>query len=622
MDPAHRDGHTHQRNSLTLATGSSTPRKAWHVRAVVTLLGVGVALAAFLLLFDWTWLRPLIQHHVQQRSGRHIDFESMRVSLDSALQPTLHLRSVQLQNAPWAADRPLLRAGTFDITFGWASLRNDKWIITRMLLIDADIDLERQADGLRNWRLTRPDDRGPGRVRVLSVDAQRTRARFVHRGLNLELNLQTEALAEPAPTVADSALALTKLLRIQGQRGDTEFEGEAATSDVLTFFDTGEKFALRGAIRTGASRLDFDGVAHDLIALGGLDAKLHLSGTRPAELVRLFSGASLGALGNTLIKTDVSARVQKQGPQWSVTALKAKLGRSDVAGTANYRQEEGETPVASLQASLRSAHIDVAELGGFRRAPRAAAAGAATRSPRPTSATVDWEVASVSGLAPVPIDKLRLKASMLDDRLTVSPLTFNLASGGVSAVLQIDRTQSPTAVALDGTLSGLDLARLGSVPVSGELRMRVALRARGDSIAALSSSASGTLKAELLGATLPAKLDAQIGLDGGRWLRAFFDRDERVPITCSVLDLRVEEGQGQIRRLSFETGSVRVHGSGSVDLSHRSFDLMLFPRRKHDALLALDRAIRLQGTSAKVATTLVESAPTVSAEACVPGIGG
>ena len=66
---------------------------------------------------DWTWFRPLIQQYIHARSGRRVDFDELHIGLDRALRPTVRLRKLVVQNAPWAASaQPLVRAGEFGFT--------------------------------------------------------------------------------------------------------------------------------------------------------------------------------------------------------------------------------------------------------------------------------------------------------------------------------------------------------------------------------------------------------------------------------------------------------------------------------------------------------------------------
>src|SRR6185369_11774779 len=96
-------------------------------------LAIVAACALFVWAFDWVWFRPLIRHYIHSHSGR--------------------------------------------------SVGSDRLVLTRIDLVDAEVDLERRADGERNWRLRHPDDRGPSRVEVMSLDATRSELRFVHGGI-------------------------------------------------------------------------------------------------------------------------------------------------------------------------------------------------------------------------------------------------------------------------------------------------------------------------------------------------------------------------------------------------------------------------------------------------------
>ena len=235
------------------SNSSAAARRPWfRSRRSRAFLALATLLAIFVALFDATWLRPLIQHHIQERSGRRIDFDELRIGLDAALQPTVRLRNFTVQNAPWAARaQPLVRAGEFGFTLAWRSFVGERIVVTRLDLIDAEIDLEHRADGLRNWRVTRPDDRGPGRVRVQAIEARNARAHVIDEAHHLDLDLQV-ALAAPAVLPGHADMPLVRHIALQGTRDGAPFEGELAVSLLPTFFDTGRAFALRGELRAGA----------------------------------------------------------------------------------------------------------------------------------------------------------------------------------------------------------------------------------------------------------------------------------------------------------------------------------------------------------------------------------
>ena len=591
-------------------------------------LAAAAALALLVWAFDWTWFRPLIQHHVHERSGRRIDFDELHIGLNGALQPTVRVRNLRVQNAPWgAADRPLVEAAVFDFSLSWESLRGERLIVPKLVLVDADLDLERQADGLRNWRLTRPDDRGPGRVRVLSVDAQRTRARVVHRGMDLELELQTAPLASPQRLAAHADLPLTKSLSLRGTRDGMAFRGEAAVSEVLTFFDTGNSFALRGRLETAQLRLGIEGIAHDLLMFAGFDVDLHFTGKRLSDVAALI-GVSAHL---PVLPADGDAHVRKDDRLWTISRLQARLGASDLAGTLEFRQKSADTERSTLHARLSSERLNLAEL-------RAHAAG----RPRATSdqpaagwrlpdldGQLEWAVGKLEGVALGSIDMLRAQASLRAGRLSVAPFEFAIAGGHAAGTLTLDSARSPAEATAALQLKGVRLdpfvaahAHTGAKPVEGQIAARVAMHSRGDSLAALVGAAAGSVKMELVHASIPSVLDAKLGLDGGRWLRSLFKPGDRAAISCSALELWFDAGKGRVRRLAFETERVALTGTGSIDLARESFDVLLTPRRKQVALLALDRAVQVNGTFSEAKVSLVDLADTSHGsgnDACVPG---
>ena len=132
------------------------------------------------------------------RSGRSFDFDDMKVHFRDGLDPTIEFRGLTIQNAPWAASKaPFIHAGHVAATLSWRSIGSGMTVIDLIELEDAQVDMERRADGLRNWRITRPDDRGPPHVRVLALDARSSSLHTIHRGIGLEAQVSTTPL--PAP---------------------------------------------------------------------------------------------------------------------------------------------------------------------------------------------------------------------------------------------------------------------------------------------------------------------------------------------------------------------------------------------------------------------------------------
>ena len=146
-------------------------------RTTGVLLGILVALGVVGALFDWNWFRHPLERYLSESSHREVRIGDLHVDLGWSLEPTVRVRDVFIENASWADKRPAAVAGEASFTFSLKSLWEGRPVISRLVLMDAQLDLERQADGLRNWRLRHPEDRGPGQIKVLEP------RQFGHRGL-------------------------------------------------------------------------------------------------------------------------------------------------------------------------------------------------------------------------------------------------------------------------------------------------------------------------------------------------------------------------------------------------------------------------------------------------------
>jgi len=261
-----------------------------------------------------------------ERSGRSLDFDELHIGLTGSLEPTVQVRGLFIQNAAWAAKRPLVRAGQVTLTFSWRSLSEDHVTLTRVVLVDAEVDLERQSDGLRNWRLIHPEDRGPQRTRVLSLDAQRSELRFVHGGLDLDVDTRISALEPAQALTGHPELPLTKWLVFRGTRAGKAFSGQTAVSEVLTFLDTATPFALRGQAQTARTRLKAEGIAADIVTLAELDLDLHLAANSLAELQPFLPTDALPASRPCVVE----AHLNKVGAKWTGSRLRATIGHTDL----------------------------------------------------------------------------------------------------------------------------------------------------------------------------------------------------------------------------------------------------------------------------------------------------
>jgi uncharacterized protein involved in outer membrane biogenesis len=574
------------------------------------LLGLCIALAIVAALFDWNWFRHPLERYLIDRSHREIRIGDLHVDFGWSLEPTVRVRDVYVENAPWADKRPAAVAGEASFTFSLKSLWEGRPVISRLLLIDADIDLERQADGLRNWRLRNPDNRARGKVRVMRLEAQRTKIRLVRRDIDLEVIAASSPL-DPAANAHGAALS--SRIGFEGEYHGVKFSGEVLAGERLTLLDTGEFFPLRGHMAAGKSRLDIDGSIADLFRPSAADAKVRLAGPSLSEL-EPFMRVPLPASR----PYEVETRLRQTKDEFSCTGLRAKVGGTDLAGEVSF-DRSAERPM--LRAELRSDSADLSDLGslvGLGHAPGQAAttsaagkaaAGRAEKEPGRSGhilpsgkinlehlsaldAHVSLDARKLTASDLPALQSLRFSAELKNGILKLKPIHVGLAGGHVAGWLTLDGQQQPASARAQLELQDIRLEKLlAMLPVArfsaGAIAARLDLRGHGASVATILGAASGTLALTMDGGRISNLLDAKLGLNGGKILRLLIAGDRSIAINSLEVAFDFDKGSGTSRNIILDTEQTRVLGTGSINLRDETVDLLLTPHPKKPGLFSL-----------------------------------
>ncbi len=86
-------------------------------RTTSVLLGLLAVSAVVVTLFDWNWFRHPVEQYLIDRSHREVRIGDLHVDLGFSLGPTVRVRDVYIENAPWADQRPFIVAGEASFTF-------------------------------------------------------------------------------------------------------------------------------------------------------------------------------------------------------------------------------------------------------------------------------------------------------------------------------------------------------------------------------------------------------------------------------------------------------------------------------------------------------------------------
>lgn len=589
-------------------------------RTTSVLLGLLVVLAIGVALFDWNWFRHPLERYLIHRSHRAIRIGDLHVDLGFSLEPTVRVRDVYIENAPWANKRPVAVAGEASFTFSLKSVWEGRAVISRLVLIDADVDLERQVDGLRNWRLLNPEDRGPGRVKVLRMEPHRTKIRIIRRDIDLDVvATASEAGANGQPPDASRPTRID----FKGEFGGTEFSGQILTGALLTFLETGESFPVRGHASTGTSRIDVDGTVADLFKPSAIDAKVRLAGSSLSNL-HLFIRASR--------PYQFESHVRKAKDNTSFTEVRGKIGSTDLAGEFSVALNKTRP---MLRAALRCESANLSDLGSLvgagpsldkaadqeKEAPDEA--GPAQKDSRPDyskpgtpkllfsdrafnaellkslNAHVILDVRKLKAVKLPELKSLRVTADLNDGVLALKPIDIGLAGGHVVGLFTFDGQQLSSHARME--LKDMRLERLldrlpKGAKSAGSLKGHIDLKGQGNSVAKILASSSGSIEVSMEGGRISNLLDAELGLNAGKILRLLITGDRVIGIHSAVVAFDFKQGLGKSKTILLDTDQTHTEGAGIINLRDETIDVLLTPHPKKPRILSLHSSIRVHGS--------------------------
>jgi uncharacterized protein involved in outer membrane biogenesis len=598
------------------------------------LVGFAVVLVVAAAVFDWNWFRRPLERYLIEKSGREVKIGDLHVKLGFALEPTVRVRNVYIENARWAARQPMAVAGEASFTFSLRSVWEKRPVISLLVLRDADIDMERQANGLRNWRLTKPDDRGPGVVKVLTLEAHRSKIRFFNGAIDFDVVAAASPL-ESVSTVPQTGEALSNKIDFKGVYRGADFSGSALAGAVLSFRESGKSFPLRGHAVSGKTRFDIEGIVADFVDLSAVDAHIRIAGPTLAKLHPFVSFRPAASRPFAL-----EADVREAQKEYTFTRLRGKIGTTEITGNASYNHS-ADRPL--LKAALRSEAADVADLsalvgvnyrahtGTIRSAQVDAApnpgselqppdradsgSGASERMfpqhaipverLRATDARVTIDARKLHASDMPALESLSLSADLTDGVIEVKRADLGMADGhAVGSFIFDGRHEPPSARAtIDAhsiRIEKLFPSVLATAHGVGALAAHIKVAGQGNSFAAIMGSATGSFAAVVDGGRISNMADAKLGLNAGKVIGLFFRGDRDIALNCGAIAFDIRNGTGKSQTIVLDTEQTHTEGVGTVNLKDEQFELLLTPQPKHPGIFTLHSSIRIDGSFKRI----------------------
>jgi AsmA protein len=558
----------------------------WVVRVIGVLVILVIVAVAALFLIPAERIANLAAQQFQAATGRALVISG---GVTPRVWPEIgaSVEGVTLANAEWSENPDMARIGRVDVGVDLSALIGGSIVVRTFQMADAQVLLERDANGRANWEFgtanaATPDPAaGGGALPAIALDRAEITGlslRYVDRSTGTEQAIEGVGAVLEMPDVQGPAT-----LRLTAAPEGTELEATLRLGSV-TGFMAGTVTPVRADIALQGVSLQFDGRA-------GLDP-LALDGTLSLEATRLAPAMALAGQGGAEPLPE-AARPLTLGGQVTLAPAGSLHLRNGVLGLGANRIRasldlmlDGERP--NLTGEIASDALDL----------------------RPFLVTGDAASGGGGGWPTTPIDASAL--GLLDARIGVltGPLQTGFADlDALRGVLTIDQSRAVLALsevrAWQGALSGdlvannrsglsvradLALRDVNLLPMlrqmadferlSGTASMDVNLLGSGRSMDAIMRSLQGEGRlsfgaGEILGLDLAGmlrNLDASYVGEGNRTIYE--------SITGSFT---VANGVLSNDDLQLEAPLVGVGGTGTVDLGAQTLEYRVTPEALRNA---------------------------------------
>ncbi|HTG98328.1 MAG TPA: AsmA family protein [Burkholderiales bacterium] len=541
--------------------------------------------------FGLNLLKGPITRAVSNSLGRELVIEGDLRPVWSWVHPRLRAEGVRFANADWGKADYLLNAEAVEASISVLPLLAGRLVLPDVHLQGAELSLEQDADGRKNWILKEePEDQKKESrlfVKLLTVNEGRLRWEDAWREHSFVADLSTD----------DTGISFTG----EGTYSGMPLKAKGHAGQVLAIRDVNTPFPINAEIKIGDTAATLEGTLTGLVGFKGIDLKIkQLSGKTMEDLYWIIGLAlpdsSPYKLSGRLLRTD---------GMWRFENFAGKVGESDLAGTLQV-DTGGERPY--MHGDLVSKVLNFADLGPL----------VGTNQPREGGGVLPdapfnverWEsldsdirlrAGTIKRPEQLPIENLSTHWQLRDKVLSLDPLEFGIAGGKLAGTIKVDGNRDPVRGSINMRVRQLQLAKLfptvkqaqGSI---GDLNGLVELTGTGASVGELLGSSNGKIGIYMDGGKISRFMMELIALQLWDAARIKLKGDEEIDIRCAIADFGVKGGVAQANAFVFDTAVVNVGGSGTINLKNEEMDLQLKPEPKDRGIGSLRTPLHVKGT--------------------------
>lgn len=595
------------------------PKTSWIISGVVV-----AAVAIFIALFNWNWLRGPLATYLSAKLDRKVSIEG-DLHGQFSLHPMFTADSVVIANVPTSNDKEMARIQRVGVRLDVWSLIRGPLTLQEVALAQPRVILERDADGKDNWTFGSPaaPATAPPRVGQLTIDDGLVHFRDAPAKTDVTMKVASKAASETTSEATSKATAETAKggsmpVTFQGTgtlRGNAfRIDGSAAT--LLALENEDRPYRLDVKAKAGDTSVGFNGQIVPSRP-DNVDGTLSLQGRDLSQLYPIIPVPLPWTPAYSL-----KGQLRHEGTLWSFQQFLGKVGASDLSGKVTV-DRKNERPL--IVADLVSQQMNYKDLGGLVGLPPLNAPTQSLTNEQNREVTRHNATERVLPTRPYELERLRVadakvhlrgkhfQASDLplddvnavldlqDGVVKLQPLDFGVGGGRVVLNLNMDAREKIIKTKGDITVRNVEVSRVmpslkppkGS---AGKMGGKAQFATTGNSIADMLATVNGEVALISTGGEASELAVVLSNLDLANAVQLLLKGDASSPIRCVVADFVADDGVMNAKTMIADTGTENIQGSGSVDFKKEQYDLQLKARSKKPSLVALRGPIVVTGT--------------------------
>lgn len=590
-------------------------RRMLTIAGTVMLL-LASAIALFLYLWDWNYLRGPLSRYASDKTGRQIAIAGdLDVDL-FAWKPSATVGGLSVGEPAWRNGGRGKTAEVEGVTLQvqLRPLLKGDVLIERLAIERPNVSLFRDGEGRATWDFSKPGE--PKRQDAFRLPPIRS---FVINDGVLKLRDERRDFTFNGKVNAREDLGGERGFELTGTGTMNQAPFRAViTGGPLINIEPDETYPFNADVRSGATHVIASGGIPRPFDLGQFHMNLTVNGPDMADIYDLtglaFPNTPPYRMRGRLVRDEFIYRL---------TNLSGRVGDSDLSGRLSV-DTEPDRPF--LRGALTSRRLDFDDLGAlFGGAPKTGRGETASAvqkavadnlaaqqrifpdSPlsheriRAMDADVTYRATAMVD-APMGLNSGRVHVTLDNGLLKAEELVLGLPQGSVNGNVSLNARSRIPVTTLDLRLTGTRLQDLmpqrvaSRAGLTGAFVGRVQLTGAGDSVHKAMADADGEAMVVVPSGTIREAFAELMGVNVTKGLGLLLTKDmSQTPIRCAVAHFRADDGVLTANQIVFDTGPVLVTGSGTVNLESERMAFRVKGHAKEPRLVRVLLPITLQG---------------------------